>query len=291
MRLFLTKLNTTFILVIFVMMMVEVGTVYGQINPNVTSFVTPLKQIQLGTSPESVKCNQNLQLVIKTEDGSPACVKDTSIGKLVRQGWWVWNDKVGDTVVNTPGKKNFDNKTCAISETMSSIVGTNGFVKDDLPANGITYKGADLKGLVGEVIQFAIPPNSNAQIVFTYDFNSYPGSNCKITTKDVLTTVNPGTPNTPISDLLSSPDIIEVNQTMVRNDMMPLGNSGDVMVKLTSAEDVNDHVEKVIYQIVSKPTSQIGKSYFVGFWWHSAVVVTVGNNLYNGTALSGPRFS
>lgn len=291
MRLFLTKLHTVFILVIFVMLMIEIETVNGQTNPNVTIFSTPLKQLHMGTSAEGVKCNQDLQLVIKSEDGSPACVKDTSIGRLVRQGWWAWNDKVGDTVVNTPDKKDFDNKSCAISETMSSIVGTNGFVRDDLPSDGLSYPSANLTGLPAEVIQFAIQPNSTAQIVFTYDFNPYPGSNCKVTTKDVIANTNPAKSDISISDLLRSPDIMEVNKTMVRNDIPLLGNSGDVQVKLTSVEDLNDHVEKVTYQITSKPIAEIDKSYFVGFWWHSAVVVTVGNNLYYGTALSGPRFS
>lgn len=261
---------------------------------------SPLKQFKSGIAAEDVQCSTDYTLVIKSEDGYPACVKDISVGKFVRQGWWIWNDKVGDTIVNTPEKRDFDNKSCTISETVSSIVGTSGFVRDDLPSNGVIYPGANLTGLVGESIQFAIRPNSSTQIVFTYDFNPYPGSNCKVTTKDAMTYINMARSNTPISNTTRSnilisnffvaPDIFEVDNTKIRTDVPLLGDTGDVQVKPVNAKDLNDHVVKVTYQITSKPTSQIGKSYFLSFWWHSAVGMTVGNDLYNGTAFSGPRF-
>lgn len=254
-------------------------------------FPSPLQQLESGIASKDVHCKEGLQLVIKSEDGSPACVTDSGMGRMTRQGWWAWNDKVGNTLVNTPDKKDFDNKKCGILETTYSIVGTNDFAKDDLPKNGITYPGENLASLEGSVIQFAIKPNSTSTISFAYDFNQFPGSACKVTTKDVIANIYPVKPNATISDLLSSPDVIKVEQTRVRTDLPLLGNSGDIQVKLINGEDLNDHVVKVTYQIISKPNAQIGKSYFLGFWWHSAVVVTVGNDLYNGTALSGPGFS
>ncbi|MGI0018182.1 MAG: hypothetical protein ACREA1_05695 [Nitrosotalea sp.] len=252
--------------------------------------LSPLKQLKSGIAVQNVTCSESLVLVIKTTDGSPACVKDTSVGRLVRQGWWAWNDKVGDTIVNTPDKRDFDSKSCGMSDIVSSIVGTSGFVRDTLPSNGITYSGVNFTGLAGTGAQFAIMPNSIAQIEFTYDFNQYPGTDCKVTSKDVIAATNPAKPDISISDLLSSPDIIVVDKTGIRTDLPLLGDSGDVQVKLVGAEDLNDHVVKVTYQIISKPVSQIGKSYFLSFWWHSAVGITVGNDLYNGTAFSGPRF-
>jgi hypothetical protein len=196
---------------------------------------------------------------------------------------------VGDTVVNTPDKRDYD-KSCGITDTMSSIIGTGGFVKDTLPLDGVTYPGMNLTEHAGADIQFAIKPNSTAQIVFACDFNPYPGDICKVTSKDVFATTNPTKPDVSISDLLSSPSIFEVDKTKIRTDGPLLGDSGGMQVKLINAEDLNDHVVKVTYQIISKPTSQIGKSYLLNFWWHSAVGVTVGNDLYNGTAFSGPRF-
>ncbi|MDH2907026.1 MAG: hypothetical protein PXX83_02905, partial [Candidatus Nitrosotalea sp.] len=118
--------------------------------------------------------------------------------------------------------------------------------------------------------------------------------------KDAMTYINMARSNTPISNTTRSntlisnffvaPDIFEVDNTKIRTDVPLLGDTGDVQVKPVNAKDLNDHVVKVTYQITSKPTSQIGKSYFLSFWWHSAVGMTVGNDLYNGTAFSGPRF-
>ena len=49
--------------------------------------LTPLKQIKSGISVNDVQCNADLMLVIKTEDGSPACVKSDTATKLFARGW------------------------------------------------------------------------------------------------------------------------------------------------------------------------------------------------------------
>lgn len=48
---------------------------------------SPLKQFKSGIAANDVKCRQDLQLVIKSEDGSPACVKPQTAQKLVERGW------------------------------------------------------------------------------------------------------------------------------------------------------------------------------------------------------------
>ena len=48
---------------------------------------SPLKQFKSGTPANDVKCEQGLQLVIKVEDDSPACVKLQTEQKLVERGW------------------------------------------------------------------------------------------------------------------------------------------------------------------------------------------------------------
>lgn len=48
---------------------------------------TPLHQFKSGISANDVKCEQGLQLVIKAEDNSPACVKSQTAQKLVERGW------------------------------------------------------------------------------------------------------------------------------------------------------------------------------------------------------------
>ncbi|MDO8641155.1 MAG: hypothetical protein Q7R33_06385 [Nitrosarchaeum sp.] len=48
--------------------------------------LSPLKQIKSGIVPENVVCKEGLELVFKL-NGQPACVKTTSIQKLITWGW------------------------------------------------------------------------------------------------------------------------------------------------------------------------------------------------------------
>ncbi len=48
--------------------------------------LSPLKQIKEGVVPENVVCKEGLELVFKL-NGQPACVKTTSIQKLIAWGW------------------------------------------------------------------------------------------------------------------------------------------------------------------------------------------------------------
>ena len=48
--------------------------------------LSPLKQIKEGIAPESIVCKEGLELVFKL-NGQPACVKTTSIQKLIAWGW------------------------------------------------------------------------------------------------------------------------------------------------------------------------------------------------------------
>lgn len=48
---------------------------------------SPLKQFKEGTSATDVKCNKGMVLVIKAEDGSPACVNPNSANILIERGW------------------------------------------------------------------------------------------------------------------------------------------------------------------------------------------------------------
>jgi hypothetical protein len=50
-------------------------------------FSSPLEQLRFGIDPHSVVCKQDLQLMIKSEDGSPACVKPDTTSKLTERGW------------------------------------------------------------------------------------------------------------------------------------------------------------------------------------------------------------
>ncbi|MDC8451328.1 MAG: hypothetical protein LV477_00300 [Candidatus Nitrosotalea sp.] len=47
----------------------------------------PLEQLNYGISAENVSCINGLMLVLKSEDGSPACVKPKTAQKLIERGW------------------------------------------------------------------------------------------------------------------------------------------------------------------------------------------------------------
>ncbi len=49
--------------------------------------LSPLKQFESGVAANDIKCEQGLQLVIKAEDNSPACVKPDTASSLVKMSW------------------------------------------------------------------------------------------------------------------------------------------------------------------------------------------------------------
>ncbi len=48
---------------------------------------SPLEQFKSGIAPEDVACQEGLRLIIKAEDGSPACVSDQTARVLITRGW------------------------------------------------------------------------------------------------------------------------------------------------------------------------------------------------------------
>ncbi|HET6457816.1 MAG TPA: hypothetical protein VFG24_02925, partial [Nitrosopumilaceae archaeon] len=49
--------------------------------------LSPLKQFKSGIAAKDVTCAKDLQLVIRAEDGSPACIKPNDATILVQRGW------------------------------------------------------------------------------------------------------------------------------------------------------------------------------------------------------------
>jgi len=60
---------------------------HGIHNPPYSYLLPPLKQIRQGTELIDIECKQDLHLVIKSEDGSPACVTPETKQKLIERGW------------------------------------------------------------------------------------------------------------------------------------------------------------------------------------------------------------
>lgn len=73
------------LLIIFLSIMIF--PVFAPSHPEHVGVDPPLKQIIAGIKPTSVVCSENLELVLKQSNGQPACVKPTSIEKLIQRGW------------------------------------------------------------------------------------------------------------------------------------------------------------------------------------------------------------
>ena len=83
----------------------------GQVDypPPRLSDITPLKQFKSGVAIEEIQCRDSFVLVSK-HDGSPACLKELSIPKLIERGWI--EDK-SDSVQSSPNIKGliYDSQT------------------------------------------------------------------------------------------------------------------------------------------------------------------------------------
>lgn len=51
------------------------------------SYMYPLKQYKEGIKASEVMCRENLVLILKSTDNSPACVKPVTKSKLIERGW------------------------------------------------------------------------------------------------------------------------------------------------------------------------------------------------------------
>ncbi len=56
-------------------------------DPFAIGTLSPLEQFSNGTPANKVVCSSGLELVIKAEDHSPACVTSDTLGYLVARGW------------------------------------------------------------------------------------------------------------------------------------------------------------------------------------------------------------
>jgi hypothetical protein len=52
-----------------------------------SSLPSPLKQFSKEIDPHEVQCNEGFSLVFKKTNFNPACVKPSSVQKLVERGW------------------------------------------------------------------------------------------------------------------------------------------------------------------------------------------------------------
>ncbi|MDE1826626.1 MAG: redoxin domain-containing protein [Thaumarchaeota archaeon] len=88
----------------------------GMMNSQVMD--SPLQQIKHGILAHDVKCNTGFTLILKLDDGSPACVKSSTVNILVMRGWAMSEDSTMKTInQNMTGMQDMANHTMT-NETM-----------------------------------------------------------------------------------------------------------------------------------------------------------------------------
>lgn len=56
-------------------------------TPAKTTMFDPLMQFKSGVAAKDVQCRLDFQLVLRAEDGSPACIEKNNVDDLVKRGW------------------------------------------------------------------------------------------------------------------------------------------------------------------------------------------------------------
>jgi len=79
--------------------------------------VSPLQQIKNGVEPTNVICIDGMELVLKYTDGKPACVKSSSVSKLIERGWAIHvlpdyeKNENNNSIIFSVGKYNIETDT------------------------------------------------------------------------------------------------------------------------------------------------------------------------------------
>lgn len=82
-----TKIVKVWLFLIFVFSSGFLLSQSYDLSYSIAYFSPPLKQIQDGTEPTNVTCTEGLELVLKLSNGQPACIKSSSVEKLIERGW------------------------------------------------------------------------------------------------------------------------------------------------------------------------------------------------------------
>ena len=79
-------------------------------------FPPPLKQISDGVDPANVTCTEGLEIVLKKSNGNPACLKPSSVAKLIERGWAIhilpdYEDENNNSEIFATGSYNVESKS------------------------------------------------------------------------------------------------------------------------------------------------------------------------------------
>lgn len=100
--------------------------VQGHLN-NSTNYLSPLQQFKSGIAAKDVKCKESFVLIIHT-NGSPTCVKPTSVSRLLSHGWFtlekfeIIHKIVQQNVTNSLDQNQNTTDQSTINYTQSNVI-------------------------------------------------------------------------------------------------------------------------------------------------------------------------
>ena len=137
----------------------------------ITYFPPPLKQIQDDIDPSNVTCTEGLELVMKFSNGQPACIKPSSVEKLIERGWAIHilpdyeKSENNNSVIFETGKLEVETKN------ISYFGNSNGYLAK--PVTDGEYPGIimihEWWGLNANIKQMAEKLASHGYVVFAVD--------------------------------------------------------------------------------------------------------------------------
>jgi len=78
---------------------------------NAQTFPSPLKQLKSGILVQDIKCKEGLVLIIKESNDNPACVKSTTVTRLLSQNWLTLENYVASHPITVNTTKIVTNST------------------------------------------------------------------------------------------------------------------------------------------------------------------------------------
>lgn len=141
------------------------------VNQGIAYFPPPLKQIQNGVDPTSVTCTEGLELVLKFSNGNPACIKPSSVEKLVERGWAIHMLPDYEKNENNNSEMFAVGNSDVVTENINYFENSQGYVAR--PSMGGNYPGIimihEFWGLNDNIKQMAEKLASHGYVVFAVD--------------------------------------------------------------------------------------------------------------------------
>ncbi len=149
---------------------------------------SPLKQFKSGISIDKIQCRDNLQLILKTSNNSPACVKPETKTKLIERGWAtvdqlenkIITPEDNDKLINIKKGESFVVK---LDSGYDWRIGINNKTVIDSDYSDIRYSGSQgvyrahnsgqaiLTGIGDPVCRLSEPPCMSPSILFQLNIN------------------------------------------------------------------------------------------------------------------------